>query len=171
MYWTQPSLGRGPSPRPPTHPFFQKDLEPAPQILLPKQQAACPVRHAACLGFLIHQYFPQDDKCPANKRRQLPTLSETRAFSWGCGHAWLVDMSPEARGGCHGWEKEGRENGIWTTALNLCIFCHESVERREETEVAQIFVQNKIYLPYLQSSYRMLNPERTIRKGTVFISI
>uniref|UniRef100_A0A8B9VZL1 BEN domain containing 5 n=1 Tax=Bos mutus grunniens TaxID=30521 RepID=A0A8B9VZL1_BOSMU len=40
-------------------------------------KAACPAGHAACLGFLIHQYFPQDDKCPANKRRQLPTLSET----------------------------------------------------------------------------------------------
>ena len=40
-------------------------------------KAACPAGHAACLGFLIRQYFPQDDKCPANKRRQLPTLSET----------------------------------------------------------------------------------------------
>jgi hypothetical protein len=59
------------------------------------------LRHAACLGFLIHQYFPQDDKCAANKRRQLPTLSETGPFSWGCGRAWLVDVSQETGGRSH----------------------------------------------------------------------
>lgn len=126
---------------------------------------------ATCLEFLIHQYFPQDDKCPANKRRQLPTLSETRAFSWRCGRAWLVDMSREAGGRRRGCKEKRKEEGIRTTALNLCRFCHESVERREETEAAQILVQNRIYLGYFQSSYRMLSPEWTIRNWAELISV
>lgn len=37
-------------------------------------------------------------------------LFETRAFSWGWGHAWRADVSREARGGSQGW-KEGRRDG------------------------------------------------------------
>lgn len=40
-----------------TLPFFQKDLEPVPQLTSQAAKAACPAGHAACLGFLYPSIF------------------------------------------------------------------------------------------------------------------
>lgn len=62
-------------------------------------QAAHPAETHCLASVSFRQYFPQDDKCAANKRRQLPALSETRAFKlglWPWLACWCVstDRSP-----------------------------------------------------------------------------
>lgn len=86
-----------------------------------------------CLsGVLIYQYFPQDDKCPANKKRQLSSLCETRAFSQGCGRAWLVDVSQEAGGAGGGWEEERPEGlDLISFYADFALSCGETRGDRE----------------------------------------
>lgn len=71
-------------------------------------QAAHPAETHCLASVSFRQYFPQDDKCAANKRRQLPALSETRAFSWGYGRDWLVDAAPKT-GALAGRKQEGTQ--------------------------------------------------------------
>lgn len=47
----------------------------------------------------------------ANKRRQLPTLSETGPVAEVAAVLWRADVSGEAGGGSCGWEDERRNLG------------------------------------------------------------
>lgn len=85
-------------------------------------RAAHPAETHCLASVSFRQYFPQDDKCAANKRRQLPALSETRAFSWGYGRDWLVDAAPKT-GALAGRKQEGTQGShstqiyLWLTGL------------------------------------------------------
>lgn len=85
-------------------------------------RAAHPAETHCLASVSFRQYFPQDDKCAANKRKQLPALSETRAFSWGYGRDWLVDAAPKT-GALAGRKQEGTQGShstqiyLWLTWL------------------------------------------------------